>query len=106
MDIGSQIQDGIGEEDENSELENIGAVGGARPKIRIKRTEKGRSYIVYIRWTDCHSFQRKVSCRMDRIVSLMENAENVDIVEKDLTAFRVTSEELKKSVWNTTRFTV
>ena len=35
---------------------------------------------------------------MDRIVSLMENAENVDIVEKDLTAFRVTSEELKKSV--------
>ena len=83
MDIGSQIQDGIGEEDENSELENIGAVGGARPKIRIKRTEKGRSYIVYIRWTDCHSFQRKVSCQMDRIVSLMENAENVDIVEKE-----------------------
>ena len=28
----------------------------------------------------------------------MENAENVDIVEKDLPAFRVTSEELKKSV--------
>ena len=35
---------------------------------------------------------------MDRIVSLMENVENVDIVEKDLTAFCVTSEELKKSV--------
>ena len=98
MDIESQIQDGIGEDDENSELENIGAVGGARPKRRIKRTEKGNSYIAYIRWTDCHSFQRKVSCQMDRIVSLMENAENVDIVEKDLTAFRVTSEELKKSV--------
>ena len=50
MDIGSQI----GEEDENSELENIGAVGGARPKGGIKRTEKGKSYIAYIRWTDCH----------------------------------------------------
>ena len=98
MDIESQIQDGIGEDNENSELENIGTVGGARPKRRIKRTEKGKSYIAYIRWTDCHSFQRKVSCQMDRIVSLMENAENVDIVEKDLTPFRVTSEELKKSV--------
>ena len=32
MDIGSQIQDGLGEGDENSELENTGAVGGARPK--------------------------------------------------------------------------
>ena len=30
MDIESQIQDGIGEDDENSELENIGAVGGPR----------------------------------------------------------------------------
>ena len=39
-----------------------------------------------------------MSCQRDQIVSLMENAENVDIVEKDLTAFRVTSEELKKSV--------
>ena len=45
MHTGSQIQDGIGEEDENSELENIGAVGGARPKRRTKRTEKGKSYI-------------------------------------------------------------
>ena len=35
---------------------------------------------------------------MDQIVSLMKNAEKVDIVERDLTAFRVTSEELKKSV--------
>ena len=35
---------------------------------------------------------------MGRIVSSMENVENVDIVEKDLTAFRVTPEELKKSV--------
>ena len=98
MDIGSQIQDRIGEEDENSELENTGAVGGARPKKRTTRTKKGKSYMAYIRWTDRHSFQRKVSCQMDRIVSLMENAENVDIVDKDLTAFSVTSEELKKSV--------
>ena len=44
MDIGSQIQDGIGEEDENSELENIGAVDGATPKRRTKCTEKGKSY--------------------------------------------------------------
>ena len=35
---------------------------------------------------------------MDPIASSMENAENVDVVEKDLTAFRVTSEELKKSL--------
>jgi len=52
MDIESQIQDRIGEKEENSELENTGAVGSARPKRRTKRIEKGKSYIAYVRWTD------------------------------------------------------
>ena len=98
MDIESQIQDRIGEKEEISGLENTGAVGSARPKRRTKRTEKGKSYIAYVRWTDCQLPQRKVSCQMDHIASSMKNAENVDMLEKDLTPFGVTCEELKKSV--------
>ena len=99
MDIGSQILDRR-KGREFRTIENTGAVaiGGARPKRRTKRTEKGKSYIAYVRWTDCQLLQRKVSCQMDRIASSMENAENVDMQEKDLTPFGVTCEELKKSV--------
>ena len=98
MDIESQIQDRIGEKEENSGLENTGAVGSARPKRRTKRIEKGKPPIAYVRWTDCQLPQRKVSCQMDSIASSMKNAENVDMLEKDLTPFGVTCEELKKSV--------
>lgn len=43
MDIGSLIQDWIVKKEDNSEQENTGAVGGARPKGQTKRTEKGKS---------------------------------------------------------------
>ena len=94
MDTGSQFQEQI-EDDEEFNLANLGAVGGARPK---RRTEKGKAYIAHIRWMDCYSIQEIVSREIERTASSTESADNVDIVERDLAAFRVTDEEMKKAV--------
>ena len=98
MDKESQIQADQAVEDDELGSVNSGAVGVSRPKRSTKRTEKGKSYIAHIRWTDCYSLQKKVSRQIDQIVSSTENAENVDVVENILAAFRITCEELKLAV--------
>ena len=47
---------------------------------------------------DCYSLQRKVKQLIERITEKTANADDVNSVENELSAFCATSEELKKVV--------
>ena len=71
------------------------AIGVTR---RRQCTEKGKEFITHIRWTDCQSITRRVRRQIKEIDSLTISEENVDVVERNLTSFRITVEELKTCV--------
>ena len=62
---------------------------------RRQRTEKGKAYIAHVRWTDCQTLFRRIQRHMKEIDSLATDEENVDVVERNLTSFRVSVEGLK-----------
>ena len=85
-----QIREQVGTESDS--LEPADAIGVTR---RRQRTEKGKEFIAHIRWTDCQSITRRVRRQIKEIDSLVTSEENVDVVERNLTSFRITVEELK-----------
>ena len=94
---GSQnIQEQIGMDYDSLESTDAVRVNGV--SRRRQRTEKGKAYIAHLRWTDCHSIGKRVQRQINEIDSLAANEENVNVVERNLTSFRVTVEEFKGSV--------
>ena len=94
---GSQnIQEQIGMDYDSLESTDAVRVNGV--SRRRQRTEKGKAYIAHLRWTDCHSIGKRVQRQINEIDSLATNEENVNVVERNLTSFRVTVEEFKGSV--------
>ena len=90
-----QIREQVGTESDSLDLADAAqAIGVTR---RRQRTEKGKAFIAHIRWTDCQSVSKRVLRQMKEIDSLMTNEESVDVVERNLTSFRITVEELKTS---------
>ena len=59
---------------------------------RRQRTEKGKAYIVHVRWTDYQTLLRRIQRHMKEIDSLATDEENVDVVKRNLTSFRVSVE--------------
>ena len=93
--IGNQ-QEQIGLESDSLESAAVALATGVTR--RRQRTEKGKSYIAHLRWTDCQTIYKRIERQIKEIVSLTTTEENVDVVERNLTAFRVTVEELRRSV--------
>ena len=93
--IGNQ-QEQIGLESDSLESAAVALATGVTR--RRQRTEKGKSYIAHLRWTDCQTIDKRIERQIKEIVSLTTTEENVDVVERNLTAFRVTVEELRRSV--------
>ena len=93
--IGSQ-QEQIGLESDS--LESAEAALATGVTRRRQRTEKGKAYIAHLRWTDCQTADKRIQRQIKEIVSSTTNEENVDVVERNLTAFRVTVDELTRSV--------
>ena len=83
---------------ESGSLEYTGAAGGIGVSRTRQRTEKGKAYIAHLRWTDCHSIGKRVVRLINEIDCLTSNEENVNVVEGNLTSFRITVEELKRCV--------
>ena len=79
-------------------LESMDAVRVSGVSRQRQCTEKGKAYIAHLRWTDCHSIGKRVQQQINEIDSLATNEENVNVVERNLTSFRVTVEEFKGSV--------
>ena len=78
---------------ESGSLEYTGAAGGIGVSRTRQRTEKGKAYIAHLRWTDCHSIGKRVVRLINEIDCLTSNEENVNVVEGNLTSFRITVEE-------------
>ena len=93
--IGNQ-QEQIGLESDSLESAAVALATGVTR--RRQRTEKGKSYIAHLRWTDCQTIDKRIERQIKEIVSLTTTEENVDVVERNLTAFRVTVGELRRSV--------
>ena len=93
--IGSQ-QEQIGLESDS--LESAEAALATGVTRRRQHTEKGKAYIAHLRWTDCQTADKRIQQQIKEIVSSTTNKENVDVVERNLTAFRVTMDELTQSV--------
>lgn len=94
-DIGSQ-QEQIGLESDSLEFADAAqATGVTRQR---QRTEKGNAYIAHLRWTDCQSIGKRVQRQIKEIDSLATTEENVDVVERNLTAFRLTVKEFTRCV--------
>ena len=93
--IGNQ-QEQIGLESDSLESAAVALATGVTR--RRQRTEKGKSYIAHLRWTDCQTIDKRIERQIKEIVSLTTTEENVDVVERNLTAFRVIVEELRRSV--------
>lgn len=94
MEVGSRY--GQTYEDEHGSKEiTAGTVQSARPKRRL---EKGSAYATRLRWMDCYSLQRKFKQQIERITEKTANMDDVNSVENELSAFRATSEELRKVV--------
>ena len=93
--IGNQ-QEQIGLESDSLESAAVALATGVTR--RRQRTEKEKSYIAHLRWTDYQTIDKRIERQIKEIVSLTTTEENVDVVERNLTAFRVTVEELRRSV--------
>ena len=93
--IGSQ-QEKIGLESDS--LESADAALATGVTRRRQRTEKGKAYITHLRWKDCQTVDKRIQLQIKEIVSLVTTEENVDIVERNLTAVCFTVEELTRCV--------
>ena len=93
--IGNQ-QEQIGLESDSLESAAVALATGVTR--RRQRTEKGKSYIAHLRWTDCQTIDKRIERQIKEIASSTTTEENVDVVERNLIAFRVTVEELRRSV--------
>ena len=83
---------------ESDSLESADAALAAGVTLRRQRTEKGKAYIGHLRWTDCQTIEKRIQRQITEIVSSTNTEDNVDVVERNLTAFRATVEELTRSV--------
>ena len=92
---GSQ-QEQIGLESDSFESADAALATGVTR--RRQRTEKGKAYIAHPWWTDCQTVDKRIQQQIKEIVSSATTEENVDVVERNLTAFRVTVEELMRYV--------
>ena len=91
-----------------SEQEQIGSDGGSLEFAdvalatgvtrRRQLTEKGKSFIIHLRWKDYQTVGKRIQGQIKEIASLVTIKENVDVVERNLSAFRVTVEELTRCV--------
>ena len=93
--------EGIGsckEQTESDSLESADAALAAGVTRRRQRTKKGKAYIAHLQWTDCQTVDKRIQWQIMEIVSCTNTKENVDVVERNLTAFRATVEELTRSV--------
>ena len=86
----------IGLESDSLESADVALATGVTR--RRQRTEKGKAYIAHLRWTDCQTAYKRIHWQIKEIVSSTTNEEHVDVVERNLTAFRVTVDELTRSV--------
>ena len=95
MDIGNR--DGQIEDDgvHQSKETVVDAVFVTRPTTRL---EEGSAYVARLRWMDCYTLQRKVEQHIERITGMTRSTDDVHVVESELSAFRATSEELRKAV--------
>ena len=91
--IGNQ-QEQIGLESDR--LESAAAALATGVTRRRQRTEKGKAYIAHLRWTDCQTIDKRIQRQIKEIVSSTTTEENVEVVERNLAAFRVTVEELTR----------
>lgn len=83
---------------ERDSLESADAALAAGVTRRRQGTEKGKAYIAHFRWTDCQTVDKRIQRQIKEIVSSTTTEENVDVVERNLITFRVTVEELTRSV--------
>ena len=87
------IGEQVGTESDSLNFANAALATGVTR--RRQRTEKGKAFIAHVRWTDCQTLFRRIQRQIKEIDSLATNEENVDIVERNLTLFRFSVEELK-----------
>ena len=93
-DIRSQ-QEQIGLESDSLEPVHVPQATGV---IRQRQcTERGKAYIAHLRSTDCQSIGKRVQRQIKEIDSFA-TTEKVDVVERNLTSFRVTVEEFTRRV--------
>ena len=83
---------------ERDSLESADAALAAGLTRQRQGTEKGKADIAHFRWTDCQTVDKRIQRQIMEIVSSTATEENVDVVERNLTAFRATVEELTQSV--------
>ena len=88
----------VGSRQEKMESDSLESADAAGVMRRRRRTEKGKAYIAHLRWTDCQTVDKRIQRQIMEIVSSSTTEENVDVVERNLTAFRATVEELTRSV--------
>ena len=84
--------------DSLEDLESLDAVGATGVSRQRQRTAKAKQYIAHIRWKDCQLTGKRIHRQIKEIDSLTTNEENVDVVERNLTSFRITVEEFKRCV--------
>jgi len=65
---------------------------------RRQCAEKGKAYIAHLQWTNCQTVDKRIQWQIKEIVSSATTEENVDVVERNLSAFCVTVEELTRCV--------
>ena len=82
----------------SNSLESADVALAAGVTRRRQHTEKGKAYIAHLRWTDCQTADKRIQRQIKEIVSSTTTKENVDVLERNLTAFRVTVDELTRSV--------
>ena len=87
------IEEQVGRESDSLDFANAALATGVTR--RRQRTEKGKAFIAHVRWTDCQTLFRRIQRQMKEIDSLATDEENVDVVERNLTSFRFSVEELK-----------
>jgi len=89
-------QEQIGSESDS--LESADVALATSETRRRQSTEKGKAYIAHLRWTDCQTVNKRIQRQIKEIVSSATMEENVDVAERNLTAFRITVEELTRCV--------
>ena len=83
---------------ESDSLESAGAALATSVTRQRQRTEKGKTYIAHLRWTDCQIVDKRIQRQIKEIVSLASTEENVHVVERNLFEFLITVEELMRCV--------
>jgi len=87
------LKEQVGSGSDSLDFANISFATGVTR--RRQRTEKGKAFIAHVRWTDCQTLSRRIQRRMKEIDGLATDEENVDVVERNLTSYGISVEELK-----------